>query len=51
MSLFKRKVTLDVRVVSVGDIVLVNGNVYRVEYNALQQLPVNPITKLETEEN
>lgn len=45
MGLFKRRQQLkfEIRVLSVGDIVLINGAIYKVEPDKLQQLAVAPI--------
>lgn len=45
MGIFKRKQQLkfEIRVLSVADIVFINGAIYKVESDALQQLPVKPI--------
>lgn len=41
MGLFKKKQPVfDVRVFHVGEIIMVNGVVYKVEIDCLQQLPV-----------
>lgn len=43
MRLFKKQPKFDVRVFSVGDIVMVNGVIYSVQPDALKQLPVKKI--------
>lgn len=45
MGLFKRKQQpkFEIRVLSVNDIVFINGAIYKVESDALQQLVVKPI--------
>lgn len=45
MGFFKRKKTPDVRVLSSGDIVLINDAAFLVTSRALIQLPVYPVNQ------
>jgi len=43
MGLFRKKPVNDIRVLSIGDIMVTGGKAYRVDYTGLVQLPIKRI--------
>lgn len=52
MCLFRRKKTPELQVVSFGDYVFINKDtIFRVDYDALVQLPIVPVHQNKVEES
>jgi len=51
MGLFRRKNKApEIKVVSLGDYIFIKDAIFRVDYNALVQLPVIPVSQNKSEE-